>query len=217
MLSMLLIAVSGLAALAYGAWFVLAPPSLLRTVLKTLAVGALAILAWQNTQHNSLGLMVCSALALSALGDAFLAGDPKRWLPLGLASFLIAHLLYVAAFWILGEQGHWLSPVRIGLIGLVALGSVAMLAWLWRHLGAMRAAVLVYVLAIAAMVGTSLLLPWQAWPIMVGALAFMASDAILSSELFRGAKVWGSERLTAYAIWGLYYGGQAAITYGLLS
>ncbi len=217
MLSMLLIAVSGLAALAYGAWFVSAPPSVLRTVLKTLAVGVLAVLAWQTTQHNSLGLMVCGALALSALGDAFLAGDPKRWLPLGLASFLVAHLLYVAAFWILGEQGQWLTPLRAGLIGLVAISGIGMLAWLWRHLGAMRLAVLVYVTAIVAMVGTSLLLPWQAWPVMIGALVFMTSDAILSAELFRGTKIWGSERLTAYAIWGLYYGGQAAITYGLLS
>ena len=216
MLSILLITLSLSAAIAYGAGFVLRPPSPLRTGLKMVAVGALAVLAWQNTNHNALGLMVCAALALSAIGDGFLAGDPKRWLPLGLGSFLIAHILYVAVFWTLGEHGHWLSPLRAGLIAVSVLGAIGMLVWLWPHLGAMRAAVSVYIAAIVAMLATSILLPWQAWPVMVGALAFMASDAILSAELFRGAKLGGSERLTAYAIWGLYYGGQAAITYGLL-
>lgn len=216
MLSILLITLSLSAAIAYGAVFVLRPPSPLRTGLKMVAVGALAVLAWQNTNHNALGLMVCTALALSAIGDGFLAGDPKRWLPLGLGSFLIAHILYVAAFWVLGEHGHWLSPLRAGLITVSILGAMGMLVWLWPHLGAMRAAVSVYIAAIVAMLATSILLPWQAWPVMVGALAFMASDAILSAELFRGAKLGGSTRLTAYAIWGLYYGGQAAIAYGLL-
>ena len=216
MLSILLITLSVRAAIAYGAGFVLSPPSPVRTGLKMAAVGALAVLAWQNTNHNALGLMVCAALALSAIGDGFLAGDPKRWLPLGLGSFLIAHILYVAAFWTLGEHGHWLSPLRACLIAVSVLGAIGMLAWLWPHLGAMRAAVSVYIAAIVAMLVTSILLPWQAWPVMVGALAFMASDAILSAELFRGAKLGGSERLTAYAIWGLYYGGQAAIAYGLL-
>ena len=91
-----------------------------------------------------------------------------------------------------------------------------MLAWLWPHLGTMRAAVSIYVAAIVAMLATSLLLPWQAWPVMVGAVAFMASDAILSAELFRKARLGNSERLSAYAVWALYYAGQAAITYGLL-
>jgi uncharacterized membrane protein YhhN len=216
MLSILLITLSVSAAIAYGAGFVLSPPSPVRTGWKMAAVGALAVLAWQNTNHNALGLMVCAALALSAIGDGFMAGDPKRWLPLGLGSFLIAHILYVAAFWILGEHGHWLSPLRAVLIAVSVLGAIGMLVWLWPHLGAMRAAVSVYIAAIVAMLATSILLPWQAWPVMVGALAFMASDAILSAELFRGAKLGGSTRLTAYAIWGLYYGGQAAIAYGLL-
>jgi uncharacterized membrane protein YhhN len=66
------------------------------------------------------------------------------------------------------------------------------------------------------MLATGLLLPWTAWPVMVGALAFMASDAILSADLFRGARIAGSERLSAYAIWALYYGGQAAIALGLM-
>jgi uncharacterized membrane protein YhhN len=212
----LLIVLSAVAAITYGAVLVMAPVSALRTGVKMMAVGALALLAWLSGPHNLVGMLLCAALALSAVGDGFLAGDPKRWLGLGLASFLIAHGLYVAAFWSLGEHGHLVSSPRLALIGACVAGGAIMLAWLWQYLGAMRAAVSIYVAAIVAMLATSLLLPWQAWPVMVGAVAFMASDAILSAELFRKARLGNSERLSAYAVWALYYGGQATITYGLL-
>jgi uncharacterized membrane protein YhhN len=91
-----------------------------------------------------------------------------------------------------------------------------MLAWLWAWLGPMRAAVTLYVIAIAVMVGSSFLLPAIYWPAMVGAVAFMASDAILAGGLFREAKLLGSQRLTGWAVWFLYYGGQAGIAWAFL-
>ena len=206
--------VSALSALVYGAFWALAPVSPLRTVVKILPVAALALIAYLTGPRHGVALLLPAALGLSALGDGFLAGDPKRWLPLGLASFLIAHLIYVALFWSAGGPSGLSEPVRLALIMVAPIGGVGMLAWLWPHLGAMRGAVSAYVAAIVAMLATSLLLPWTAWPVMVGALAFMASDAILSADLFRGARIAGSERLSAYAIWALYYGGQAAIALG---
>ncbi len=47
--------------------------------------------------------------------------------------------------------------------------------------------------------------------------AFTASDAILSFDLVKGAKLLNSSRLTAWAVWFLYWGGQAAICWGMLS
>lgn len=208
--------VSALSALVYGAFWVLAPVSPLRTVVKIMPVAALALIAYLTGPRHGVALLLPAALGLSALGDGFLAGDPKRWLPLGLASFLIAHLIYVALFWSAGGPSGLSEPVRPALIMAAPIGGVGMLAWLWPYLGAMRGAVSAYVAAIVAMLATSLLLPWTAWPVMVGALAFMASDAILSADLFRGARLARSERLSAYAIWALYYGGQAAIALGLM-
>lgn len=209
--------VSALSALVYGALWVLGPVSPLRTVVKMVPVAALALIAYLTGPQHGLALLLPAALALSAVGDGFLAGDPKRWLPLGLASFLLAHLIYVALFWSVGATSALSEPIRPILIGAAATSGVGMLTWLWPHLGAMRGAVSAYVAAIVAMLATSLLLPWTAWPVMVGAAAFMASDAILSADLFRGARLAGSERLSGYAIWGLYYSGQAAIALGLMS
>jgi uncharacterized membrane protein YhhN len=47
---------------------------------------------------------------------------------------------------------------------------------------------------------------------MVGAAAFFLSDAILSAELFKNRRSpW-----TSQAVWWLYYGAQAAITWAYL-
>lgn len=202
-------AVAGLCAALYGLVLVQRPPSVLRTLVKTLAVGALSVLAYLEGGGPALAI----ALALCALGDAFLAGDPKRWLPFGLAAFLAGHLVYVLLFW--RERGP-AGTAFWTLAPLVVLAAAAMLARLWRSLGALKPAVVLYVLAIVAMVSISLMLPRLRWPAAVGALAFMASDAILSFDLFKGAKLAGSPRWTAWAVWFLYFGGQAMITWGML-
>lgn len=202
-------AVAGLCAALYGLVLVQRPPSLPRTLVKTLAVAALSVLAY--LEGGGPGLAI--ALALCALGDAFLAGDPKRWLPFGLAAFLAGHLVYVLLFW--RERGP-AAAVFWTVAPVVVLAAAILLARLWRSLGALKPAVVLYVLAIVAMVTTSLLLPGLRWPATVGALAFMASDAILSFDLFKDAKLAGSPRLTAWAVWFLYFGGQAMITWGML-
>jgi uncharacterized membrane protein YhhN len=203
-------AVAAGGALAYGLVFVEQPVSALRTVIKTSAVAALAVLAYLDGGS----VLLAIALAVCAVGDACLAGDPKRWLPFGLAAFLAGHLTYVPLFLErAGAPPSWFWPAAAAIGGVAGL----MLRSLWGSLGKLRIAVVVYVLAIVTMTVTSLLLPARAWPTTAGALAFMASDAILSFDLFKGAKLLGSPRLTAWAVWFLYWGGQAAITYGLLS
>ncbi|MET3664040.1 lysoplasmalogenase [Caulobacter sp. 1776] len=206
----LLWAIAAGGALAYGLVFVEQPVSALRTIVKTTSVAALAVLAYLDGGS----VLLAVALAFCALGDAFLAGDPKRWLPLGLAAFLVGHLVYIPLFLErAGAPPVWFWPAA-GAVGVVA---GLMLRALWSSLGKLRIPVVVYVLAIVGMVVSSLLLPRPAWPTTVGALAFMASDAVLSFDLFKTAKLLGSPRLTAWAVWILYWGGQAAITHGMLS
>ena len=208
----LLTGISALAALGYGAVMAGHAPSLHRTVVKTAAVGALAVLALLSDAPWQLaaGLLLC------AVGDAFLAGDPRRWLPLGLASFLVGHVLLIFLFHETRDPAQEMSNLQLAGAVTVGLAAVAMLAWLWTALGPMRAAVILYVIVIAVMVGTSFLLPGYYWPAMLGAVAFMASDAILAGSLFREAKLFGSQRLTGWAIWFLYYAAQALIAWAFL-
>ncbi len=209
MIETALAAASALCGLAYGLVFVERPSSALRTLVKCGAVGSLAVIAGLGGSP-----ILAAALAFCALGDAFLAGDPKRWLPFGLAAFLIGHVLYAPLFYAHAGAPGWRFWIGAPLVGAAA---GLMLRALWPSLGKLRLPVIAYVVAIVGMVVTSLLLPPRFWPATVGAIAFMASDAILSFDLFRGAKLGGSPRLTAWAVWFLYWGGQVGICYGMLS
>jgi uncharacterized membrane protein YhhN len=203
--------VSVVAGIAYGAVLQFRPVGAFRTSVKTAAVGALALWAWMAGAPP----MLTGALALSAVGDAFLAGDADRWLPLGLGSFLLAHGLYTVLFLEIGGLGTALNdPIRLvpGLAaGLVGTG---MVAWLWRDLGSLRPAVAAYVLAIVAMVGAAFTLDRDRIAAMVGAVAFMASDGVLSWRLFKHKGAVAP--IADHAVWWLYWGGQTAIATAFL-
>src|ERR1700759_1338414 len=78
----------------YGLWLVRKAVSTWRTLAKTAAVAALAVLSYVSGAPVAMTI----ALVLSALGDAFLAGEAERWLPAGLAAFLAAHVAYIWLF-----------------------------------------------------------------------------------------------------------------------
>lgn len=198
-------------ALAYGLIYFRRPPSPARTIVKTCAVTALAGVSWANAAPWPLTL----ALVFCAVGDAFLAGDPKRWLPPGLASFLAGHLTYVATFvtmifaarhGVVAPSGP--PPGNLAVMALSVLIGAAMLAWLWKDLGRLRWAVVAYVAAILAMVCSSLALPRLLDGAQYGALLFFASDGVLSAQLFK-------QRFTGlpgqWIVWGCYFLGQVLI------
>lgn len=206
------LALSVAAALLYGLSLQFRPSSALRTAVKTAAVGALALLAWRTDAP----LPLTAALALSAVGDAFLAGDPKRWLPLGLSAFLAAHIVYVAFFVEIGGFAVLSTPSWrwLGGAGALALGA-GLVSWLWKDLGALRPAVVAYALAISAMVGAAFSLPVTRISAIFGAIGFMLSDGVLSWRLFR----WGERPavLADHLVWWLYFGGQLLIATAFLT
>ena len=171
---------SVLAALLY-AFALDTPPSLRRTAMKTLAVALLAVLA---VIENGPPFLI-AALALSALGDAFLSRDGDRAFLAGLASFLAAHLAYIALFWLAGGSlGLLMAELWRAFAALaMVLFVVLMLTRLWRAVAPdMRVPIAVYVAAIFAMGIAALTLKIPV--VTLGAVLFMASDAILAVERF---------------------------------
>jgi uncharacterized membrane protein YhhN len=180
-------------------------------IVELLSIFLLAVLGFR------LDSLLGTALMLSLIGD-FLLGvrrlgslDVQSLFLLGLGSFLIAHLVYIAMFrkyW----PSIWWKPrlSRIcGVFGiLVLLGSV--LGLLWPSLGPMLLPVVLYSAALSCM-GISAMLADFGTPFAAfGALSFIVSDAMIAMNKFRG-HVPGSNQI----IWITYYSAQLFILLGV--
>lgn len=179
-------------------------------VLKPLPIALLAAVALGaggggNASYRSL---VGAALVASMAGDIFLL-SPRRFVP-GLASFLVAHLIYIAAFMPAANVGAGGLGLLVAFVGFAAL----VLRYLWPHLGRYRAPVCVYVGVITAMgwLATIRALSGEVAPedgllALGGAYAFMASDTTLAVNRFahpiRGGQI---------VIMGTYYLAQTLLT-----
>lgn len=147
-----------------------------------------------------LGRLVALGLAVSAAADIVI----ERSFLAGLALFLVAHLVYVAAF-VADER----SPRVLRAIPFAAY-AVLMYRLLAAGLGTLALPVALYAAAIASMM-------WRAaarvrpgeragWIALTGALGFGLSDTLLALHRFR-APVPGA----AYAVILTYWAGQLGI------
>jgi uncharacterized membrane protein YhhN len=153
--------------------------------LKALPILALAAVVSTTGSGTRYADLLAGGLIASAVGDVCLVW-PERF-TWGLASFLVAHCLYLAAFASGAAMGGVAGPWLVG-IGLVA---AALVARLWPHLDGVRVPVLVYVTVIALMAWTAArraAAPATPAPsgtlALVGALLFMCSDAVLALDRF---------------------------------
>ncbi|MCV0394489.1 MAG: lysoplasmalogenase [Rhizobiaceae bacterium] len=188
------------------------PPSWRRTLAKT---GSILLLAWLAYAEAGPPLLV-AALVLSAAGDACLAQEGEKPFLAGLGAFLAAHLAYAALFWSAGDVARFgAEPWRI-LLALAMIGFSAAMFRLLRPLlrADMQAPVAAYMVAILAMGVAAASLP--APLVILGAVAFMASDAILAVERFMLPSASPHRAWTGAGVWILYWIAQALITLGVL-
>lgn len=206
----LLLAAAGLLAILYGFTLSRAPPGPAKLILKISGMVVLTgVAAWQGAPW-----LLVAGLAASTLGDAFLAGRPERWLIPGMAAFFTAHVFYVVLFWTSGQVSG--DVLNYAARATLVLAGAGYLAWLAPSLGAMRWPVFAYGVVILMMGAAAIALPAGFGLVLIGALMFIASDAILANELFRRpagepARFWPS-----ISLWHLYFFGQMLIAIGFL-
>lgn len=126
------------------------------------------------------------ALVFSLIGDVFLMLPGNYFIP-GLASFLVAHLFYIALF----RQGQAWFPSKKALASVLAVGA-SMYAVIWGGLGdpILKGAVAAYVCVIALMaaqaIGRATASPRDggaSW-VALGACIFMVSDSLIAINKF---------------------------------
>ncbi|SHI67448.1 Uncharacterized membrane protein YhhN [Shimia gijangensis] len=197
-----------IAAVTYAAAYCYRGPSKAKTLVKSVPLLSFALAGLATFAHP----LVIGALFLSAIGDIALSRDGDRPFLVGLIGFALAHVLYIAHFWGLagGLGGAMAMPVAAGAVILFALSTEK---WLAPYTDDMRWPVRVYVLLISLMGLTALDLPGLPLA-LIGAFAFMASDTILSVQLFRMADTSRWQVPASVVLWSLYAGGQFAILAG---
>ena len=178
--------------------------------ISTLLVIAVALLSFRDPAWNltyTIGVII--GLVLSLGGDiALMFEDNRNAFTLGLGLFLLAHVAYTVVFTLLGRISVW-DGLSIAVLLAVGAGFYTLIR---SNLRKMRVPVIAYMLVIAVMVSraaATLASPdfstEQALMIVVGALLFYLSDAILAAHWFW--KPWRYRRVSLAP----YYIGQFLI------
>lgn len=139
--------------------------------------------------RNTTFYLMMGALFCSLLGDVFLLFENRSgiFFTLGLASFLIAHLLFAITF---SKKWHHKRPSHFWLIILLLLTYGGLLfCFLESSLGALKIPVILYILGILTMVITAYNrignVPQSSFNLVfIGALFFVLSDSVLAIDKF---------------------------------
>lgn len=160
--------------------------------------------------NNTFALAMFVGLLFSLMGDVFLMLPKDRFIE-GLASFLVAHIAYIVAFYqLLDWQVTWWWALF--LIGFAAV----FYRLLQPNLGALKLPVIVYISVIITMVWMAGELFWQgssylSAALFIGAVVFASSDSVLAwnkfKKPFRGAQ---------WAILLTYFGAQWLLSQAIL-
>ncbi len=133
--------------------------------------------------------LMAGALFFSLSGDVFLLFENHNslYFTLGLASFLLAHLLFV---WCFIRKWNNTKDRSFTLV-LIALSSYGMLLFyiLQENLGTLKIPVILYIIGILAMVITAyrrkgIVAPSSFTLVFLGALFFVLSDSVLAIDKF---------------------------------
>ena len=150
-----------------------------------IAIAFVALRAYPAGAAKRFDALLAAALTASLAGDVFLMLPGNYFIP-GLASFLVAHLFYIALF----RQGVAWFPSRRAVLGTLLVGA-AMYAWVWGGLTdpVLKLAVAAYVSVIALMVAQAcgrakVQGDAASRAVALGACVFMLSDALIAINRF---------------------------------
>lgn len=194
---------------ALSSFRILSKPLLLLSLLVYFSIHA-------NSNRNKTFYLMFGALFCSLLGDVFLLFETQSSLffTLGLASFLIAHILFALTFI---NKWNTKTPVRFWLIVFSLFLYGGFLFYILNDsLGALKVPVILYILGILAMVITAYRRKGSVPPssfnlVFIGALFFVISDSILAIDKFLM-----TIPLSHILIMGTYATAQYLITKGIL-
>jgi len=169
------------------------------------SAGFLATATSVGALQHRFGQAVFAGLVLSFCGDLVLIGTSQRAFLLGLGSFLLAHLAYIAAFTIYGLDRRWAAVATLPVLIIAAFVTIWMLpstpAELIFPVHAYTAVISLMVIAAFGSKGAG-----ASTLLVAGALMFFISDLSVAAQRILQVDfptfVWGLP---------LYYAGQTCL------
>ena len=176
-------------------------------LIKALPIGVLLVFAAHYLEGRTRTLTV-AALVFSAGGDVMLAlAFPNQFI-FGLASFLIAQLMYVFVFLRFRNKEHFTQ--KLVLAGLVVIYAIVIGGVVMPEQAELKIAVSSYLVVIGCMVLAALFAWKRSYLHLIGALIFMVSDSIIAWNKFHAPVPFAS-----VAIMATYYLAQYLIVIGI--
>ena len=153
--------------------------------LKALTSGLYLFVAWLLGPSSTYDAWVFAGLVFSFVGDLALIPRERRWFLAGLVAFLLAHVIYTAAF--VGVAGRPSLPW--GALAVIVAASLAVYLHFRPHLGTMRAPVAAYIVVISVMLAAAWALALGlrdpfGWQVAAGATLFYLSDIAVARRRF---------------------------------
>ncbi len=179
---------------------------------KILASLAFVTLAQPAFGKDAFSTWMWIGLVFGALGDAALLGRGTRAFLIGLVAFLIGHVAYVVGIAHALPPARWLAEAHV-LAALPVIVAAVAVKRLWPKLGGLAVPVLIYVIAIVAMVigayAARATLP-RGQVLALGATLFFASDLAVARDRFLARDIHNK-------LYGLpaYYLGQLLIAWAI--
>lgn len=214
------IVLSLIASVLYGADMVpgdiMVGSLLLVTLVKGLSIALLAIFALVKADRGDVltlffALMACAAGDVLITGAFSSDGTQEAGLTSAIYAFGAGHVLYTLVFLTQLAPLHVLTAFRLRVAALVWAGAGFAVYWFWPVLTVQPWLVLVYAGLLFVMTSAACLTRYPFMMVGVGALLFMASDALLGAELFLGLDL-----SLAWLVWPLYYLGQFMLALGIV-
>jgi uncharacterized membrane protein YhhN len=163
-------------------------------IAKALIIPVLMILFFVNTDSltGRLHIFMITGLLFSWAGDVVLelSKNNDNLFIAGLACFLLAHIMYLTAFFLTPGKNSILNK-RVYLLIPVLIYGVILLSYLYSDLDGMRLPVIMYTIVILSMLAGALnriekVKKLSFWLVLAGAILFVISDSVIAFNKFIG-------------------------------
>lgn len=203
-LSRLILAASIIAGVSYLAAPYVSLPQAPELAWKGAGVGLLALYAATRARDTD-GWLIFGVLALGALGDVLLGA---MGLTIGALAFLAGHLVAIGLYW---RNRRSTLAISQRALAILLVPATVIIAFLLPSDRAGAPGVALYALGLSVMAALAWISRFPRYRVGLGALMFLVSDLLI----FARAGPLADAGWVGFAIWGLYYAGQALICLGV--